>query len=180
MSEMRLRGIRTRAAANVFIPEFLADFNRRFARAPAEPQAVWRRPPRDLARVLSCRYTRVVARDNTVRLGPRWVQIPRGPHGRAYAGRRVEVRELLDGRLVVLADGQCLAQQAAPTGDFSLVPRSRPSAQRRARPAVAPRLDRALAQLAAARPSRPSRRHPWRRAYDRRLALQAGYTEHRG
>lgn len=180
VSELRLRAVRTRAAANAFLPEFLADFNRRFARPPAAPQAVWRRPPRDRGRVLSCRYTRVVARDNTVRLGPRWVQIPPGPHGRSYAGRRVEVRELLDGRLMVLLDGHPLGQGAAPAGDFTLVPRSRPSAQRRARPAAAPRLDRALAQLAAALPSRSPRRHPWRRAYDRRLALKAGYTDHQG
>jgi transposase len=180
VSELRLRRIRARAAANAFLPAFLEDFNRRFARPPAASQAVWRRPPRDLALVLSCRYTRVVARDNTVRLGPRWVQLPRGPHGRSYAARQVDVRELLDGRLVVLADGACLAQQAAPAGDFTLVPRSRPSAHRRpARPA-APRLDRALAHLAASLPSPPPRRHPWRQPYDRSLALKAGYTERRG
>ncbi len=46
---------------------------------PTDPTAVWRRPPRDLDRFLSCRYPRRVARDNTVRLGPRCVQIPRGP-----------------------------------------------------------------------------------------------------
>ena len=182
VSELRLRAITTRAAANAFLPEFLADFNRRFARPPACAQAVWRRPPRDLALVLSCRYTRGVARDNTVRLGPRWVQLPRGPHGRSYAGRRVEVRELLDGRLVVLADGQCLAQQPTPGPAFTLTPRSRPSAQRRAdaRSAAAPRLDRALAQLAAALPPRARRRHPWRLPYDPRLTLQAGYTPHPG
>src|SRR5574341_2198544 len=49
------------------------------------------------------------ARDNTVRLGARWLQIPRGPHGRSYAGCRVEVRELLDGRLLVFYQGTLLA-----------------------------------------------------------------------
>jgi len=39
VSELRLRTVRTRAAANAFLPEFLADFNRRFARPPAQPQA---------------------------------------------------------------------------------------------------------------------------------------------
>ena len=34
VSELRLRAVTTRAAANAFLPEFLADFNRRFARPP--------------------------------------------------------------------------------------------------------------------------------------------------
>lgn len=178
VSELRLRAVATLAAANAFLPEFLADFNRRFARSPAQAQAVWRRPPRDLDFVLSCRYSRVVARDNTLRLGPRLVQIPRGPHGRSYARRRVEVRELLDGRLVVRADKQILAQLPPPGSDFTLAPRSRPSAQRRPRrPPAPPRLDTALAQLAAALPAPAHRRHPWRRSYDPRLAIKVGYPE---
>ena len=88
VSELRLRGIATLEAANAFLPEFLADFNRRFTHAPADPSAAWRPAPRELAALLSCRYTRVVAHDNTVRLGPRWVQLPRR---RAYTGRRLEV-----------------------------------------------------------------------------------------
>jgi hypothetical protein len=178
VSELRLRAVTTRAAANAFLPEFLADFNRRFARPPAQPQAVWRRPPRDLALVLSCRYTRRVGRDNTLRLGPRLVQIPRGPHGRSYARRRVEVRELLDGRLVVLADAQIIARVPAPGPDFTLTPRTHPSAERRsARRPMPPRLDAALAQLAAALPAPSPRPHPWRRAYDPRSAIKAGYPD---
>ena len=177
VSQLRLRAVATRAAANAFLPEFLADFNRRFARPPGQPQAVWRRPPRELALVLRCRYTRRGARDNTLRLGPRLLQIPRGPHGRSYAGRRGEVRELLDGRLLVLADATIIARAPAPGPDFTLAPRTHPSAQRR-RPAP-PRLAPALAQLAAALPA--SRRPPpWRRAYNPRLAITAGYPERRG
>lgn len=177
VSELRLRRVATRTAANAFLPTFLADFNRRFARRPAAPHAVWRRAPRDLALRLSCRYTRRVARDNTVRLGPRLVQLPRGPHGRSYAGRRVDVRELLDGRLVVLAEGHLLAQVPSPGPDFSLTPRSHPSGQRRP---ARPRLATALAELAAAVPPLPRRAHPWRRAYDVRLAIQAGHPERWG
>ena len=110
-------------AAEAFLPTYLADHNRRFAQPPPTTTAAWRRPPRDLADRLSCRYTRRVARDNTVRLGPRLVQIPRGPHGRSYAGCRVEVRECLDGRLLVDYQGRRLATAPAPAADFVLVPR---------------------------------------------------------
>ena len=54
---------------------------------------------------------------------PRWVQIPRGPHGRSYAGCRVEVRECLDGRLLVDYQGRRLATAPAPAPEFTLVPR---------------------------------------------------------
>src|SRR2546428_4221834 len=74
-SELRLRGINTLEGGNAFLPEFLADFTHRFARPPADATPVWRPAPRDLDQLLSCRYPRTVARDNTVRLGARWEQI---------------------------------------------------------------------------------------------------------
>src|SRR5947209_5218487 len=130
-SELRLRGIATLEAANAYLPEFLADFQRRFPTPPASPTAAWRPVPRDLELILSCRYRRVVARDNTVQLGGRWLQVPPGPGGASYAGRRLEVRELLDGRLVVMLDGRPLVTQPSPSPDFVLTPRTAPSADRR-------------------------------------------------
>jgi hypothetical protein len=175
--ELRVRGIHTPAAANAVLPEFLADYNRRFAHAPTDPTPAWRRPPRDLALQLSCRYVRTVARDNTVRLGPRWLQLPPGPGGRSHAGRRVELRECLDGRLVALLDGHVLAAGPSPDPAFVLQPRARPHVARRGDPARAARSPRppawrpALAALAAAlRPA--ARRHPWRQAFSRRERLR--------
>src|SRR5262252_601967 len=180
VSELRLRGVATRAAANAFLPEFLADFNARFARPAASPQAAWRRPPRDLALGLSCRYRRVVARDNTVRLGPRLIQIPRGPHGRSYARRAVEVRELLDGRVIVRADTTVIAVVASPRADFTLGPRRAPGVDRRRSRPQSPSLSSALNHLAAALPRSQAPRHPWRRAYNPHLAERAGYPQRQG
>lgn len=171
VSELRLRGIATLEAANAFLPEFLADYNRRFTRAPVKPTAAWRPAPRDLAAVLSCRYRRVVAHDNTVRLGPRWIQLPRR---RVYTGRRLELRECLDGRLLAFADRHCLATQPAPPGDFILRPRRAPSADRRPRrpapqsrvpeearyPPTGPPRSISSPRLSTSRTPSPS--HPWR------------------
>src|SRR5499426_2765333 len=152
VSELRLRACRTLEQANAFLPEFLASFRQRFARPAAQPIPAWRRPPRTLDRILSCRYRRVVARDNTVRLGPRWLQLPPGPGGRSYAGRRVELRELLDGRLLVFDQGSLLAAQPTPASAFVLAPRSDPNRDRPRRPrsprAPARALTAALAALA--------------------------------
>src|SRR5882672_10058820 len=123
VSELRLRRVATLDAANAFLPTFLADYNRRFARPPARPQPAWRRPPRDLALQLACRYHRRVAADNTVRLALRCVQLPPGPGRRSWAGQDVELRELLDGRLIVLHDGRVLT--SAPSGEPHFVLRPR-------------------------------------------------------
>ena len=131
--ELRLQGLTTYEAATAFLPLFLADYNRRFAHPPADPTPAWRRPPRDLPLVLSCRYTRAVARDNTIRLGPRWLQLPPGPGGRSWAGRRLELRECLDGRLVALDAGRLLAAQPSPGSGFVLRPRSDPTNERQRR-----------------------------------------------
>ncbi len=191
VSELRLRGIATREAANAFLPDFLADFNRRFTHAPAEATAAWRRPPHDFADLLSCRYERVVARDNTVRLSVRWLQIPRGPGGRSYAGCRVELRECLDGRLVVFHAGARLAAAHPPGPDFVLRARHAPGADRARRlRASRNRLSAGGRSLGMAEnrpsstrgarpapsgphPTRPAPTHPWRRAFTRRgRALQ--------
>jgi transposase len=182
VAELRLHRITTLAAAQAFLPRFLADFNRRFARPPAERRPAWRRPPRDFAELLSCRYLRTVAGDNTVRLGARWLQIPPGPGGRAYTRARVEVRECLDGRLLALYQGRRLAVGPAPAGEFCLVPRRAPRPQRlRASPSASEqggpslrtprnRTSAALAHLAAlaAHLRRPTAAHPWRRSFSRR------------
>jgi hypothetical protein len=191
VSELRLRGISTLEAANAFLPEFLDDFRRRFGQRPAVPTPAWRPAPRDLDRVLSCRYSRLVARDNTVRVAARWVQIPPGPGARSYAGCRVEVRELLDGRLMAFYQGTLLVTQAAPPGSFALKPRRHPgqdrqTAQRQQRRRVG-ELRRAVAALAAVRrlaatpaptPPRsgvPAAHHPWRQPFSRRQQ-QRGVT----
>jgi transposase len=182
VSELRLRGLATLAAANAVLPFFLADFNRRFTVPPATPTAVWRRPPRTLPHILSCRYAVRVARDHTVSLGPRWVQLPRAPLGQSYVDRRVEVRELLDGRVLVFSDQRLLATQPAPPGAFTLRPRRAPSVDRRpgrvhASPpspqdqrsprepiADAPSTSPLAPLRARPRHTRPAPNHPWSRS----------------
>ena len=170
VSELRLRGLATLAAANAYLPDFIATFNARFAR-PAQAPAVWRRPPPDLDLLLGCRYERVVARDHSVRVGSRIILIPPQPNGRSWAGYRVDVRELLGGDLVVLYHDLPLARQAHP-GPFTLRPRRAP---RLAHPSRTPPVTVSAAQLSQwstpppvpATPrgrQRPSSTHPWRTA----------------
>ena len=168
--ELRLRGIATPAAAQAYLPAFRADFNRRFAHAPAVPAAAWRPPPADLAAALSCRYWRVVGRDHLVRVGARLVQLPPGPHRRSRAGLRVELQECVDGRLLVCHAGRLLLTQSSPDPDFHLVPRAHPGAERARRrsPGVRPSASAPPvphptgAKRQGRSSSRPAPAHPWR------------------
>jgi transposase len=178
VQELRLRGITTVEAAEAYLPEFITDYNRRFARPPRETASAWRRAPRDLDRILACRYTRVVARDNTVTLPGRWIQVPPGPGQRSWHTCRVEVRECLDGRLLVFHHDRLIAEQAWDQTGFTLVPRRSAKPKQRAKLKIdlqgsrrkperpAPRLQTRPSATSAARPAKtrkPDPHHPWKR-----------------
>ena len=178
--ELRLQGIAGVEAAERYLPEFIADYNRRFARTAREARSAWRRAPRALERILACRYRRTVARDNTVSLPDRWIQLPPRAHNGSWHGRRVEVRERLDGCLQVFHDRQLIAAQPWTEPHFTLAPRK--SVQRRRQLGIdlhpSPRIDdRAAPQLRSharkteieqhnVRRGNPSN-HPWKRSYKR-------------
>ena len=126
-AELRLRGLTTFEAAMAYLPTFIHDHNQRRGRAPADSASAFRPAPRDLDRILACVYERVVARDNTVRVAGRWVQVPPGARQRSWHKARVEVRELLDGRLLVLHPRHgVIAEQPSPTAAFVLEARRAP------------------------------------------------------
>ena len=166
VAELRLNGVATLEGARARLPDFIADYNRRFARAPAAQDAAWRKAPRDLDHILACRYRRTVARDNTVSIPHRWIQLPPRQRGRSWQGLQVEARELLDGRLRVIWNQQVIAEQAATQPGFTLVPRSSASLQRpvafkappRPRPVPGPRT---RTPSAPGRRTKPGQR--WRR-----------------
>lgn len=109
--EMRLRGITTLQQANRFLQEsFIQDYNRRYAISAQETQLAWRKPPKDLPRIISFCYHVTVANDNTAKLGGITIDIPPGPAKRSYAKTKVEVRQLLDGSWRVYYQEQLIAK----------------------------------------------------------------------
>jgi len=68
VKEMRLRGISSMAAGNAYLPEFIADFNARFAVPPRHPEDAHRPllPHDDLARILTIQEPRVLSKNLTV------------------------------------------------------------------------------------------------------------------
>lgn len=164
VQELRLRRIHALAEAEAFLPEFIAGFNRRLAKPPREAPSAWRCAPRALDHELACCYRRVVRNDNVVVIPGRWLQIPPGPARRSYQRCAVEVRELLDGRLLAFHDGHLIAEQAAPAGAFTLIPRGAGRWRERRRPQDIHLIDRPAppAPRAAQKPTTPSDRPRWR------------------
>lgn len=172
VAELALAGITGPADAEAFLPLFMDDHNRRFAKAPAHTVSAFQKAPKDLPLLLACHYDRVVARDDTVSIPGRWSQLPKGPGGRSWRGKHVDVRELLDGRLVVFSDGQAIATQEAPRTPFTLAPRSRLARRQqlgndappKPRPEPKPKPKPKPVRDLAASHRKPIAAHPWNRS----------------
>lgn len=150
VKQMRLAGINTLAAANEYLEQsFLPDLNARFTVAAASRVDVHRKLPRGLRldEVLSWEETRVVARDWTLSWQGRAYQLDQRHAALSLVGRRVVVRELLDGRRQILYRGAKLRWRELA-----------------ARPVVAPAVASATLPLVVVKSrGKPSAQHPWRR-----------------
>jgi hypothetical protein len=104
VKEMRLAGISDMAAGNAFLPGFIADHNRRFARASLRPGDLHRPlnlPPARLADILCWRELRYVGRDLTFRYERKRIMLEETEITRRLPGQYVETLALPDGRFEV-------------------------------------------------------------------------------
>lgn len=185
VTELRLAGISTPAAAAAFLPGFLARYNARFAVPAALPGSAYGQliAAMDPEQIFCFQYVRTVGADNTVQLGEHRLQLLPGRTRVSYARCHVVVHERLDGSLAVWYQGQCLATQEAPleapvlrarggrrTGMDSSKPRWED------RPATAPPTE-PLPSIRPVLPTwKPAPDHPWRRQFTAQQA-QASSTE---
>jgi hypothetical protein len=115
--ELRLRGIDTVEAANRFLRDhYIAEFNRKFRVAPAQPDSAFLPvETQDLDRIFSLQHERVVHQDNTVRIANRVLQIEKHRwRGGSLTGQRILVCEHLDGRLSVFYGPHLVGRYPAP------------------------------------------------------------------
>jgi len=121
VSELRLAGAATAAAANAVLATYRPAHNHRFGVAATDRTPAWRplRRGQELARLCSFRYEATVLKDNTVRLGGHILDVPPGPRGRSYADRRVALHQLLDGSWrIYLADALIATGAATATTEL--------------------------------------------------------------
>lgn len=108
---LRLAGVCTMEAANAWLPGFVADYNRRFARAPASPQDLHRPlgAADDLDAILVCREWRTLTHSLAVAWKGSLLLLEPTPFARGLARQKVEVVEHPDGRLTVRSGAASLA-----------------------------------------------------------------------
>lgn len=115
VSELRLAGASTLEAANEVLRGFLGDYNGRFPKAAKDEQAAWRKLDHrlDLDYIFSLRYERTVGKDVITVGDGVSIQLPELSNQRGYSGRKVEVCQQPEGRLLVYLERRFLLEQAA-------------------------------------------------------------------
>lgn len=110
VKELRLRAISSAAEANEYLPQFIRDYNRRFAVSPRSAEDAHRPPAatEDLARILSWCETRVLSKNLTLSYDGRIYQIKTGRAAYTMRGARVEVRETSEGEVRIEYKGRPL------------------------------------------------------------------------
>ncbi|MDP9035229.1 MAG: ISNCY family transposase [Myxococcota bacterium] len=103
VKELRLRGIDNPDHANGFAPEFMADYNRRFGREPADARDAHRtlRSDEDLDEILRWKEHRTLTHNLTVHYRRHLYVVDDSPAARAARGKVVEVHELEDGTVTI-------------------------------------------------------------------------------
>lgn len=110
VKELRLRGISGMEAGNAFLPTFMADYNRRFGRAPRDLHDAHRplRGDEDLDHIFSWQEDRRMSGNLTVHYKRRAYLVTPGPQTLPFAGKTVRVHEWADGRVELHCAGTVL------------------------------------------------------------------------
>lgn len=108
VNELRVAGVTTLAAANVYLRDvFIPHYNDTFARPPRDPEPAWVAVGDvDLDQMLCHEETRVVGQDNTVAVDAVALQVAKQPGRRTCAGLRVIVRRHLNGHYAIWRGAQ--------------------------------------------------------------------------
>ena len=162
--EMRLRGIDSRAAGNTYLPEFLADFNLRFAEDPRSSVDAHRplTPKEDLAHILTWQETRSISKNLTLQFEKVVYQIQTSRP--TYALRNAQVTVCINAQkeVTILYNGKLLPytiyhQQA-----------------KQAKVVSAKDLDQVLNEKRL--PTKPAPDHPWRMGFASPLSKRKNVT----
>jgi transposase len=153
--ELRLRSICSMEEANQFVPEFIADYNSRFALSPRSAEDAHRplSPKEDLDRILALCERRTLSKNLTVSYNSRIYQVTTKRAAYTMRGAHVEVREAATGEVSIEYKGKALGYRVC-------------SEQEREQAQVTPTklLDQRLAKSATKlhKKYHPPMTHPWR------------------
>ena len=164
VKELRLRGISDIDAANVFAAEFIADYNRRFAKPPQSATDAHRpvlHSAEELNLILAIHHTRKLSKNLTCQFHNREYHISGQGKGYRLQGSLVTLCEGFDGAVTILSKGRQLP--------FRLLAEGEPPIPIEDEKSVHNRIDQIQQQQAANPAYKPPPDHPWKRAYPDRI-----------
>ena len=158
VKELRLQGLHTVAAANAWLPTFMAAYNRRFAVAPASPLDVHRpvlHTPQALARIFALQHPRIISKTLSVQFQNRTYQLQGQGRGYRLRGAPIIVCEAFDGSIELVYEGRALPYRLLTEGPAPIPVETEKT--------LALRLA-TIQQAQRRRPrAKPAPDHPWRR-----------------
>jgi transposase len=162
--ELRLRRISSLARANAYLPEFLQDFNRRFAETPRSEVDLHRSlsAKEDLARIFTWQETRTLSKNLTLQFYKTVYQIQ--SERASYALRNAQVLVCLTARdeMTILYNGKAL-----PYTVYN-------HQAHQAEIVSTKQLDRAFPPKHL--PEKPAPDHPWRKGFETPLSKRRSVT----
>lgn len=165
VKELRLRSISDIDAANAFVPQFIINFNARFAKPPQSPADAHRAVlhcAEELRLIFSLHHTRRLSKNLTCQFNNREYQLTGQGKGYRLRGAGVTLCQHFDGTVTLLHTGQALSFRMLAEGATPIPLEDEKS--------VRARIDQ-IKQRQTARPSyKPPPDHPWKRAYPDQLA----------
>lgn len=120
VKELRLRNISSMEAANLYLPEFIADYNKRFSVKPASAQNAHRKvlhSPIELQQILSIQNTRTLSKNLTCQYQNMEYQIQTKKTGYRLRYTKVTVCEALSGEVSLLHNGKALPYKIFKKGE---------------------------------------------------------------
>lgn len=114
VKELRLRAINTIEEANAFLPAFMADYNRRFGKAPAQPNNAHRpvlHSRQELNLILCRHHQRKLSKNLCFQFQNREYQLQGYGNGYRLRGASVTVCEAFNGDVTVMYEGKSLAHR---------------------------------------------------------------------
>ena len=165
VKELRLQGISDIAAANAFVPTFLADYNRRFAVAPQNPTDAHRpvlHSAEERTLILCHHHTRTLSKNLSFQFCNREYQIQTTGQGYQLRKAAVTVCEGFDGTITVLRKGHPLTYRLLAEGE--------PPAPLDDEKSVHRSVEQAKAKQQKKSTNKPAIDHPWRQYPNKRSA----------
>ncbi len=159
VKEMRLAGINNMAEANAWLPAYIADYNRRFAVVPKDPQDAhlpYQGTAEELMRTLSVQVIKTLSKNLSCQHQGELIQVETSGTGLALRGAKVALHQHFDGTRELRWRKRKLS--------YTSMTKAQKQAVEADGKTVNARVDKALAKRKMTRNTghKPAAKHPWR------------------